>query len=60
MEHLLAEKSGVLLIGPGLGRDEETIHFVQHILSTFEGETIIDADVICIIKSINTVNIEEQ
>lgn len=44
VEHILAEKPGVLLIGPGLGRDEETIHFVQHILSTFEGETIIDAD----------------
>lgn len=54
VEHLLAEKSGVLLIGPGLGRDEETIHFVQQILSTFEGETIIDADALFALSKAST------
>ena len=44
VENILAEKPGVLLIGPGLGRDEKTISFIHHILSNFEGETVIDAD----------------
>ncbi len=54
VEHLLAEKSGVLLIGPGLGRDKETIHFVQQILSTFEGGTIIDADALYALSKAST------
>jgi NAD(P)H-hydrate epimerase len=41
---ILSEKSGVLLIGPGLGRDSNTIQFVHQILSTFEGDVVIDAD----------------
>ena len=41
---ILNEKPGKLLIGPGLGRDPETISFVQHILKEFKGDTIIDAD----------------
>lgn len=41
---ILNEKSGALLIGPGLGREQETILFVRELLSKFEGETVIDAD----------------
>lgn len=44
VEHILSEKPGVLLIGPGLGRDISTIEFTQQILSSFEGEVVIDAD----------------
>lgn len=41
---ILKEKSGKLLIGPGLGRNEETLEFTQELLSEFEGDAIIDAD----------------
>jgi NAD(P)H-hydrate epimerase len=41
---VIKEKPGKVLIGPGLGRNDETIHFVQESMSTFEGDLIIDAD----------------
>ncbi|XWN37094.1 MAG: NAD(P)H-hydrate epimerase [Balneola sp.] len=43
-QSILNEKPGSLLIGPGLGRDSETIAFVQDLLSAFEGNVVIDAD----------------
>ncbi|MGN8224665.1 NAD(P)H-hydrate epimerase [Gracilimonas sp. BCB1] len=42
--NIIAEKPGKVLIGPGLGRHQETIRFTQHILQHFEGDVIIDAD----------------
>ncbi len=42
--NILSEKPGILLIGPGLGRDTETIQFTKEILSSFEGDVVIDAD----------------
>ncbi len=44
--NILEEKPGTLLIGPGLGRDKETVEFTQKILAEFEGKVIIDADAI--------------
>lgn len=41
---IINEKPGVVLIGPGLGRDDDTIEFVQSLLSSFEGQVVIDAD----------------
>lgn len=41
---IISEKPGKLLIGPGLGRNKETITFVKNILSNYEGEAVIDAD----------------
>lgn len=41
---ILKEKSGNLLIGPGLGRSTETIQFVRQLLSTYDGNVVIDAD----------------
>lgn len=41
---ILNEQPGSLLIGPGLGRDPETINFVQELLSDFNGNVVIDAD----------------
>lgn len=41
---IMAEKTGDLLIGPGLGRDEETIEFIQLILKQYTGNIVIDAD----------------
>ncbi len=41
---IIAEKPGKVLIGPGLGREQETIRFTQNILQQFEGDVLIDAD----------------
>lgn len=43
---VLAEKAGDLLIGPGLGRNSDTIKFTRALLSHFEGRATIDADAI--------------
>ncbi len=44
VQEILNEKPGKLLIGPGLGRRQETIRFTQKILGEFEGAAVIDAD----------------
>lgn len=44
VKDILSEKPGKLLIGPGLGRDPETISFTQNLLSDYTGDAIIDAD----------------
>lgn len=44
IQHILSEKSGKLLIGPGLGRYSETISFIQKLLSELEMDCVIDAD----------------
>ena len=44
VQKILQEKPGVLLIGPGLGRDQETIQFTRTLLSEYSGDVVIDAD----------------
>lgn len=41
---ILSEKEGALLLGPGLGREQSTVHFVENILSQNNKPTVIDAD----------------
>ena len=41
---ILSEKPGILLIGPGLGRSQETTLFTQKILAQYVGDVVIDAD----------------
>lgn len=41
---ILNEKPGKLLIGPGLGRNNQTIDLIQSIISDFTGDVVIDAD----------------
>lgn len=41
---LLEEKEGVVVIGPGIGRRDETASFVRRIIAEFAGPIIIDAD----------------
>lgn len=54
IEGILSEKPGVLLIGPGLGRDANTITCTQQILSSFSGEAVIDADALFALANLNT------
>lgn len=42
--HAVNERPGKVLLGPGLGRREETVSFVHTFLNRFEGEAVIDAD----------------
>ena len=46
VHNILNEKPGVVLIGPGLGRTEETIDFARQFLSKYKGNVVIDADAI--------------
>tara|TARA_R110000868_G_scaffold368227_2_gene631248 strand:+ start:21066 stop:22565 length:1500 start_codon:yes stop_codon:yes gene_type:complete len=41
---IIEEKPGNLLIGPGLGRNPETIEFARNLLLDYEGRVVIDAD----------------
>lgn len=44
VQTILSEKPGTLLIGPGLGRKDDTIEFVRNLLTAYTGNTVIDAD----------------
>lgn len=52
--NILNEKPGKLLIGPGLGRQEETIKFTQKILQEFEGDSVIDADALFALSQLDS------
>lgn len=41
---IIQEKKGTVLLGPGLGRADETVNFVEQFLSQNDTDTIIDAD----------------
>lgn len=41
---ILKEKKGTVLMGPGLGRENGTVSFVQELLKNYEGDIILDAD----------------
>ncbi|HCD53772.1 MAG TPA: NAD(P)H-hydrate epimerase [Balneolaceae bacterium] len=48
---ILNERPGKVLIGPGLGRDEETLSFTRELLSRFSGDLVIDADALFALAS---------
>ena len=54
VQQILSEKPGVLLIGPGIGRDQSTIQFTQQILSTYEGDVVIDADALFALSMVSS------
>ncbi|GAB5410815.1 MAG: NAD(P)H-hydrate dehydratase [Balneolaceae bacterium] len=60
VQAVLSEKSGNLLIGPGLGRHPETIEFVNQLLSGFEGKAVIDADALFAISKNDLLSKPEQ
>lgn len=41
---IVAEKEGKVLLGPGLGRNKETVQFVEQFTSQNKTDTVIDAD----------------
>ena len=41
---ILSEKESALLLGPGLGREQSTVNFVQEVLSQTTRPAVIDAD----------------
>ncbi|TYP92530.1 NAD(P)H-hydrate epimerase [Fodinibius salinus] len=44
VQDILQEKESSMLLGPGLGRNTDTISFVEQLLTTTTTDTIIDAD----------------
>lgn len=44
VQQIIQEKPGIVLIGPGMGRSEESIRFIRSFLENYEGKVIIDAD----------------
>ncbi|MEX0895077.1 MAG: NAD(P)H-hydrate dehydratase [Balneolaceae bacterium] len=50
VKELLNQRNGSLLIGPGLGRRQETLNFARDILSKFQGSAVIDADALLSIQ----------
>ena len=49
---IINEKPGKVLIGPGLGREEDTIRFTQKILHNLETDLLIDADALFALSKI--------
>ncbi len=56
---ILKEKKGSLLIGPGLGREADTVDFVQELLKQYHGNAVIDADALYALSRI-TLNIKPK
>ena len=54
------EKKGTVLIGPGLGRDEETTSFVQGFLRKFNGKALIDADALFALSKMKDIQKPEE
>lgn len=54
VEDIIQEKPGKVLLGPGLGRQEETIRFTQKFLQRFEGDVTIDADALFALSKLDS------
>ena len=52
LEQILSEKDGVVLMGPGLGRDESTLTFVQQIVTKISKAMVLDADALFALSKI--------
>lgn len=50
---ILKNRKGKVLLGPGLGRNGETLDFVRRLLSNIEDDLIIDADGLWCLSQIN-------
>lgn len=48
--NIISQKEGSLLIGPGLGQNNETKRFIRNILEKFGGRSVIDADALQSVK----------
>ncbi|MEQ9264609.1 MAG: NAD(P)H-hydrate dehydratase [Balneolaceae bacterium] len=56
----LNEKPGTLLIGPGLGRKDETIEFVRALLAAYSGNVVIDADALFALANLSLLKKPEE
>lgn len=53
-------KPGVLLAGPGVGRDEQTVRMVRKLLDSYSGAAVIDADGLAAITADNEPSADEN
>lgn len=52
---IMNEKPGKILLGPGMGRDPDTIRFTQELLAQYIGDTVIDADALFAISELDPI-----
>ena len=57
---IVKEKNGAVLLGPGLGRKDETVQFVNHFLEKNTQNTVIDADALWSLAQSDQWNKPEQ
>lgn len=57
---IIAEKEGKVLLGPGLGREDTTVAFVENVLSKNTSDTVIDADGLWCLAQIKEWNKPDQ
>ena len=57
---ILSEKEGALLLGPGLGREQSTVNFVQEVLPKITSPAVIDADGLWCLAQSNKLPKHEQ
>lgn len=53
---ILSEKPGKVLIGPGLGRNPDTIEFTQKLLADYQGDAVIDADALFALSELDEID----
>ncbi|MDZ7716000.1 MAG: NAD(P)H-hydrate dehydratase [Balneolaceae bacterium] len=58
--NIVQEKNGAVLIGPGLGRDNDTVSFVQSFLKKFEGKVVLDADALFALSKMDEIQRPEK
>lgn len=56
----LKKKPGVLLIGPGIGKEESTGELVTTILKTYDGTAIVDADALSFFDRFKSVSPQQK
>jgi ADP-dependent NAD(P)H-hydrate dehydratase / NAD(P)H-hydrate epimerase len=54
VHQVIQEKEGVLLIGPGMGRNTDTLSFIKKLLQQVDRKVVIDADALQVIPEISS------
>jgi len=55
IQEVLNQKDGIVVLGPGLGRDTETVQFVEQFLCNYKGRVVIDADALYIMANSDSI-----
>lgn len=56
IQDILEQKEGIVVLGPGIGRDPETVEFIEQFLNSYTGRVIIDADALFVLANSNSIS----